>query len=147
MAKALDLNRAFELFDRLGHAYALMQEEADSLAARYGVSGAQLVALLVLLAQPNAISQTELARLTGVSRQRAHVVTRSLELAHYVQSDPRGRVVDVSLTKSGRHIARQLRNATARRAIRRLRGLSGADAAQLHRGLGQLLDCLEATRG
>ena len=133
---------AFQLADRLGHAAALLQSAADELVEDEEVSSAELVAMFVLLAFDGGISQTEWGRLQGVSRQRAHVVTRTL-LAHgYIDCRKDGRASVVTLNASGHRVASRLQAKTGHAMHSRLQPIAPDRAHRLNALLGELIDCL-----
>jgi len=142
----LDHDTAFELVDRLGHAYALLEEAASEIAGEVGVTSAELVALVVLVSIDAPLSQSDWGRLQGVTRQRAHVVANALVEKGLVERARSGREARVSLTAAGRGQARRLRASIGRAASRRLGALGADQVSQLHALLGTLVEALEATR-
>jgi DNA-binding MarR family transcriptional regulator len=141
-----DPDMAFELVDRLGHAYALLAEATAEIAEEQGVTSAEVIALIVLASMDAPLSQSDWGRLQGVTRQRAHVVANSLVEKGLVDRARTGREARVTLTAAGRREARSLRASIGRVASRRLGSLRANQASQLHALLGTLVDALEANR-
>jgi len=142
----LDADTAFELVDRLGHAYALFDEATYDLASAVGLSSAELVAMVVLASMGSALSQSEWGRLQGVTRQRAHVVANALVQKGLVARTRVGRESQIALTVEGKRESRRLRANMGRAAQRRLGAMPTKQATQLHALLGALVETLEATR-
>lgn len=136
--------RAFELVDRLGHAHALLQARSEALVTGLDVSVSELVALFVLLSFPDGISQTDWGRLQGVSRQRAHTVTKRLLAAGLVHCEVQGRASTITLTATGDALATGQRERFAAVAFSDIASLSASEALALHRGLGKLITALES---
>jgi len=131
---------AFELVDRVGHAYALLHARTRTLIADLDVSVSELVALFVLLATPEGLSQTDWGRLQGVSRQRAHTVTKQLLARGLVHREIQGRSSTITLTREGRELAGVQGDRLARVAFDELSELSESEALALHAGLGKIIE-------
>ena len=142
----LDADTAFELVDRLGHAYALLDEASVELADEFGITSAELVALVVLASVDSTLSQSDWGRLQGVTRQRAHVVASSLVGKALVARTRAGRESRVTLTTAGRRASRRLRLSIGRAVQQRLSAMPAQRATQLHVLLGELVATLDATR-
>jgi len=129
---------AWHLADLVGACYVEVAAIAGEAARPHGLTLGELVALAILAQQPDGVSQSTWARLQGVTRQRAHVVTRSMEARGLVRGEGRGRDSLVRFTAKGRRTTESLRESVGAVLADAMAGLSPArlqDTAELLTGL------------
>ncbi|MGE0601640.1 MAG: MarR family winged helix-turn-helix transcriptional regulator [Dehalococcoidia bacterium] len=138
--------RAWDLADRVGHAYALLADAMSERLVPHAVPAAEVIAMTILHATPGPVSQTEWGRLQGVSRQRAHVVANTLGDRGWVAQERRGRDQLVQLTPEGRHVVEMLREELGAMYAVDMEPLGPGNAAALYDLLGRLIAVLQASR-
>ena len=106
----LDPEDAWDLADVIGATYVEIAAIAGAGAESDGLTLAELVALAVLAQHPEGLSQSVWGRLQGVSRQRAHVVARSMIRRGLVTTQKEGRESNVRFTDDGRALTATLRH-------------------------------------
>jgi DNA-binding MarR family transcriptional regulator len=129
---------AWHLADLVGACYVEVAAIAGDAARPHGLTLGELVALAILAQQPDGVSQSAWARLQGVTRQRAHVVTRSMEAKGLVRGERRGRESVVRFTAEGRRTTERLRESIGTVLADTMAGLTPAqlqDTAELLTGL------------
>ena len=137
---------AWEIADRTGHAHALFGGLLEILVTPMGLSRGEAIAMAVLLEFPAGLSQSEWARLQGVSRQHAHALSRKLGRAGLVVGRRRGREVHVRASAVGRRRVVAARPASEAALTRGIAGLSAREVKDLHRQFGKLVRSLEEAR-
>ncbi|MAE94233.1 MAG: hypothetical protein CL910_06190 [Deltaproteobacteria bacterium] len=134
---------AYEITDRIGYAHVLLSDAVDQVLGPRGISRSSGIALAVLDAFPEGLSQAEWARLQGVTRQRAHTLTKQLGGEDLIRLEPRGREVLVALSPVGRRLVRSLAPRTRARLATATARLSRREKRELHALLGKLIGSLE----
>lgn len=137
---------AWHLTDLVGASYVALAAIAGDAAAPYAVTLAELVAIAVLAQHPGGIGQTEWGRLQGVSRQRAHVVARTLEARGLVSVRRHGRDSTVSLSRSGRRLTERMRPDVGGKLASAMAQMRPARARELAVLLEELLASVTADR-
>jgi DNA-binding MarR family transcriptional regulator len=127
-----------ESHESLGHAFAMMarllDRELRSALAQHGVLPGQL-AILLELYERDGLTQTELARATGVEQPTMAATLGRMERDGLVSRGPRagdGRRVDVLLTPRARQLEKPLIDAVRAVNRRALRGLSASERSLLY---------------
>ncbi|KAA1003688.1 MarR family transcriptional regulator [Paraburkholderia panacisoli] len=126
----------------LSKARNLLTAEMDVALAGTGVSSSH-VGELLLLALGDARSSAELSRLLGINSGFVTRVVDRLErrgLVRRGRNSPDRRVVDLTLTEAGRHVAGRIAEIMPAVLNRRLSGFTPLEFATLCRLLGKLLD-------
>jgi DNA-binding MarR family transcriptional regulator len=143
MSSKWNSEKAWDLADIVGRSYALISELSDKVATEEGVTTARVIALAVLNAFPEGISQTEWGKHQGVSRQRASVIAQELEMDGDIKTTPQGRSTIVSLTTQGTGCVRRYKQVFGSALGTKLNGFSKHDGKQLTSLLGKLIASIE----
>lgn len=131
---------AWEIADRVGRSHALFTAVLEEVVAPEELTVGQAIAIIVLAGSPEGLTQSEWARLQGVSRQYAHSVARRLQGRQLVTRERVGRTSKVRVTARARHLIRRLRPRTEARLATAVAGLRPLERRDLHRLLGKLAD-------
>ncbi|MCP4005077.1 MAG: hypothetical protein GY725_12860 [bacterium] len=134
---------ASEIADRIGHTHVLLSDAVDEIIGPLGISRSMGIALAVLDAFPDGLSQTAWARLQGVTRQRAHALANRLDDDGLILLEAQGREVRVTLSTTGRRLVRGVEPRTQARLASATTGLSSREKRELHLLLGKLITSLE----
>jgi DNA-binding MarR family transcriptional regulator len=134
-----------ELADRLGylfkHVHLRLNELTSQALAPHGISGREL-AVLVIVASPEPLSQQQIAARLGIDRTTMVAFLDALEdkglLARQADPNDRRRNVIV-LTDTGRDVLRDARGASEEAERQFLAPLTESAAAEFKRALGRLL--------
>ena len=134
---------AYEIADRIGHAHVLLSDAVDEVIGPLGLSRSVGIALAVLDAYPEGLSQAAWTRLQRVTRQRAHALANRLDDDGLILIEPQGREVRVTLSAAGRRLVRGVEPRTRSRLATATARLSTRDKRDLHSLLGKLIAGLE----
>ena len=130
---------AWRLADQLGHATAYVAEDMPDLLEGSGLTPSAFVALVVLSAFPDGLTQSEWGRLQGVTRQRAHTVAKQVVGAGLVKLTKQGRTATATLTAAGTEAVNARQPRMAQAVSERLNPLTPAEAQRLSDLLAKLL--------
>ena len=107
-----------------------LQIAAEQLAGT-PVTAADLVAMIVLEAHPDGLSQTAWGQQQGVSRQRAHTIAGKLARQGFVQVERAGRASRVGLAPPGARFLEAHRGPIERALASSMTSLDAAEARVL----------------
>lgn len=144
--KRLSGPQAWELADLVGASYVAIAEIAGEAAGTHGVNLSELIGLAILAQYPEGLTQTEWGRLQGVSRQRAHVVTRDLARRRLVVSHRRGRSSQVRLSARGARLTDEMRESVGAELSAAMADVDLAMLQELTRVLPVLIASLRRVR-
>lgn|GEM_PF-1239209 len=137
---------AWALVDHIGHAYSVFLHVAEGILVDADVSVPEFVALAILAeVGGDALTQTEWGRFQGVSRQRAHVVTKTLADAGLVTVQRKGRSSSIRLSKKGAQFVDTWKPTLSSAMAENMRGLSEHEARTLSRLLLKMLSTSDVT--
>jgi DNA-binding MarR family transcriptional regulator len=130
---------AWRISDQIGHAYALSVGLAGRSLEHLEISVVEFVALVILTEFPAGLTQTRWGALQGVSRQRAHTVTKRLTGLGLVLVSRQGRASTVQASEEGSALVQKEQPALARTAAENMSGLTANEAERLSTLLAKLL--------
>lgn len=143
MSNQWNNEQAWDLADIVGKSYAVISHLSDKIAAEAGVTTSQVVALAVLKAFPDGLTQTQWGKYQGVSRQRASVVAKALAAQGAIESNPRGRSTMVTLTPKGARWVQQHKKIFGSAMKKKLGNFSKQDGEHLATLLDKLIRSIE----
>lgn len=129
----------WRLTDQLGHANAHLMGVTRDALQHLDISVGEFVALTILVEFPDGLTQTTWGRLQGVTRQRAHTVSKRLASLGLVNVQREGRSSTVTASLPGVALVQRERPALIEAAGANLGTLTAEDAAQLSALLAKLL--------
>ena len=131
---------AWTVTDHVGHAHSLLLNVAAKVFVDEDVSVPEFVALAILSeVGQDGLSQTEWGRFQGVSRQRAHVVTKTLAASGLVLVRRHGRSSTIRLSKKGERFVAKWKPALSKALATQFAGLNAKEAQTLLRLLQKLV--------
>lgn len=125
--------------DHIGQLDALYLARVNDTLAGAPITAAEFVALIVLEAHPDGLTQTAWGQQQGVSRQRAHTVTKNLTGLGYLTLERQGRSSRVGLSESGRAFLEDTRPSVERTLGEAMHALSREEGEVLLALLTKLL--------
>jgi DNA-binding MarR family transcriptional regulator len=131
---------AWRITDQIGHAYSVFLGLAAASLAHLDITVGEFVALTILTASPDGLTQTTWGELQGVTRQRAHTVTKRLANLGLVAVVREGRASTVTVTDAGWDLIQREQPRLAGQAAANLGSLTPTEAARLSTLLAKLLD-------
>lgn len=129
---------AWKLADQIGQLNSQFLAVAEDELAGSSITPGELIALSILESFPEGLTQTAWGGYQGVSRQRAHVLTKRLVVARLIKVAKDGRRASIQLTRAGRSTIEACRPSMSRRLASEMAPLGAEDAKELSRLL-QLL--------
>lgn len=129
---------AWTLADQVGLLSVVLTEASAKALAKHRVTGGELVALAILVGYADGLSQSDLARHMGVSRQRAHIITRKLVRRGFLSSKRGGREAMVKLADKGRAFVKAERPGVERALAEVLQPLTAKEAQTLSQLLSRV---------
>ena len=130
---------AWQLADDIGLVYALSLSVSEAELEGEGVRSSEFIAMVILTSFPDGLSQTAWGRYQGVSRQRAHAISKTLVSGDLITVEKRGRESVIRLTELGEEVVERLRPAISLRLSAMMDALSALEAQTLSRLLKKVV--------
>ncbi|MFT5358855.1 MAG: DNA-binding MarR family transcriptional regulator [Polyangiales bacterium] len=131
---------AWSLTDQIGHAYSVFLGVASEALQPLDTSVSEFIALAILTGFPEGLTQTDWGTFQGVTRQRAHTITKRLAGLGLVNVEKRGRASSVTPTRAGVALVAREQPALSKSAAANMGSLTSAEAKQLSRLMNKLLE-------
>jgi DNA-binding MarR family transcriptional regulator len=132
---------------RLGRLRRAIEAELETVYAEHGLTGADFSALVTLRRLGGAVPQTELMRELGLTSGTVSVRVERLASRGLVETEPKGRITRVRLTKAGAELFERVTPAHVSTEERLLAALEPAEREQLEALLRRLLVSFEGSAG
>lgn len=130
---------AWLIADQLGRVYAQWLAVSEQELLHEEITSAELIALAVLESFPTGLSQTQWGQYQGVSRQRAHILSKRLLASRFIVLKKSGRISTITLSATGRTTLERIRPGISERLAVAMTGLSRKEAGQLSMLLAKLI--------
>lgn len=136
-----------DIMDNIRRVFQVMNEQSKLVERECGITGPQLWAVRII-SENGALRVSDLARMMYLHPATVVGIVDRLEkrgiLMRTRASDDR-RVVEVSLTDSGRELAERSPEMASNKITRGLESIPREEVAVIHRGLDRLVSLLDAS--